>query len=118
MSYTDLTYEQVAEVISYDPDTGKFRWKERGAHLFPGQTASLAEVWNHRFADRPALFTKHRKGYRHGRVLGYTVFAHRVAWLLMTGAWPKGHVTHSNGDIKDNRWLNLLVSTENFLETA
>jgi hypothetical protein len=32
---------------------------------------------------------------------------HRLAWLFMTGAWPKDYVDHINGDPSDNRWCNL-----------
>jgi hypothetical protein len=33
--------------------------------------------------------------------------AHRVAWLLQAGAWPKGFIDHINGARDDNRIENL-----------
>jgi len=36
-----------------------------------------------------------------------TKLAHRVAFLLMTGAWPNGLVDPINGVRNDNRWCNL-----------
>jgi hypothetical protein len=32
---------------------------------------------------------------------------HRLAWLYVTGAWPKKHLDHINGDRADNRFCNL-----------
>lgn len=46
------------------------------------------------------------KGYVRVRVLGARLYAHRVAWLLMTGVWPD-EVDHVNRDRADNRWHNL-----------
>ena len=56
-----------------------------------------------------------------GHVAGYTMgsgyrllsfkkkrlYAHRVAWCLMTGAWPSDEIDHKNGIKDDNRWCNL-----------
>lgn len=35
--------------------------------------------------------------------------AHNAAFILHTGAYPEGRVTHLNGDKNDNRWENLHV---------
>lgn len=48
---------------------------------------------------------------RDGRVQlyidGRNYKAHRVIWLLITGAWPRYEIDHRDGDQSNNRWRNL-----------
>jgi hypothetical protein len=65
------------------------------------------------FAQKTYLWKKGEKGgylyllFRIGPDDWRRVYAHRVAWASMTGAWPKRQVDHINSDRADNRWENL-----------
>lgn len=87
-----MTRDELAKLLEYDPDTGAFRWKinRRG-------TAKAGQEAGHINASGYRIIRTH-KG-RHG--------AHRLAFLLMTGAMPAGDVDHINGSRADNRWCNL-----------
>lgn len=62
--------------------------------------------WNSRYAGAEA-FTSLNKGYRVGSVRKVLYLAHRVAWAMSTGEWPKDEIDHINGIREDNRLENL-----------
>ena len=87
-----LTLEKLKQHVSYDPETG----------LFTSVANRLVgEVVGHKDA----------KGYMRICVDSVTYFAHRLAWLWMTGEMPKSRVDHENQNPEDNRWLNLRMAT-------
>lgn len=97
----DCYEAQILEVLTYEPETGLFRWRihtrGRGRKISPGDVAG----------------TLSGQGYVQIKTLGRLVRAHRLAYLFMTGEWPpKGmEPDHKNGRRNDNRWENLRLVT-------
>jgi hypothetical protein len=90
-----LTHERLRELFSYNPETGLMtRLKPTAHRTKTGDVITRVEP------------------------LGYTVVqidkkiykVHRLAWLYMTGEWPK-EIDHINGIRNDNRWCNLRKAT-------
>jgi hypothetical protein len=91
----DLTAKRLREVIDYKPETGEFIWRypiNQGIHA--GQQAGYVS-----------------QGYRRIGIDGSTYLAHRLAWLYMTGEWPKEQVDHADGNRGNNAWRNLREAT-------
>ncbi len=96
----ELTAERLRSLLSYSPDTGAWTWlvdvkTGRGngrLHMAAGSTAG-------------ALASP--KGYRKIGIDGRSYWAHRLAFLWMTGEWPAKHVDHIDGDGSNDAWLNL-----------
>ena len=106
--------EVIRQLISYDPHTGKLFWMERGVEWFNDpetdyrRTAKdICSMWNTRYAGREAIYSIDGNGYRSGTIFSVQVKAHRIAWVLSTGAWPSCQIDHVNGVRSDNRLCNL-----------
>lgn len=97
-----ISFADAHERLSYDPETGIFRWKK---HL-------AGAAYNGREVGSWDLY-----GYKTIRLDKRSYKLHRLAWFMMTGAWPEGDVDHINGIRHDNRFANLrAVSRKQNLE--
>jgi len=87
-----LTQSRLKEVLSYDPETGKFvRKVSRSNSVKVGSVAG----------------TLSPLGYTQIRVDGKRYLAHRLAWLYTHGYFPENQIDHLNGIRNDNRIKNL-----------
>lgn len=113
-----LTSEEIKNEIRlryhYDPETGDIMFKERTPeHL------KNCEYFNRTYAGKPAtkvceqgwgyLCVKLNFEYK---CVKYGLTASRVAWLLMTGDWPKHTIDHIDRDFTNNKWDNLRDVTQ------
>lgn len=92
----EFTAERVKEVLDYDPETGIFIRK--------------VSRFNPQKVGKPAG-CKNPRGYVFIYVGGESFAASRLAYLIMTGKWPQGHMDHVNRNPSDNRWSNLREAT-------
>ena len=86
-----LTIERLREVLDYNPETGKFRWKKIVGRSNPNLTPKAKSI----------------NGYLRIQIDGYLLLQHRLAFFMSTGRWPKGLIDHINRDRSDNRIMNL-----------
>jgi hypothetical protein len=92
------------EAFVYDAEGGGFTWRHRPERHF--NSARSAAAWNGRFSGKPTG-CDNGAGYITLRLNNRSYKAHRVAWLLMTGAWPTLEIDHINQNPSDNCWRNL-----------
>ena len=88
-----LPYKIVNDLLSYNPITGDLRWKIDVPRQ-PIKAGSIAGCLDN-------------KGYRVITINGIQYKAHRLAWLIIYGEWPKHEIDHKNGSKDDNSKLNM-----------
>jgi hypothetical protein len=108
----DIPIELLRECFDYDPATGLFTWRKRPRSHFVSDHSW--RIFFARYVGRPAG-THSNRGYLK---LAFTfddrrwmMHAHRAAWALMTGKWPKNEIDHINRIRDDNRFVNLRDAT-------
>lgn len=83
-----LSQKKLKEILHYNPEVGVF------TRLDSGRVAGVT---------KKSQFMR----YYYTCVEGVKYANHNLAFLYMTGSFPKASADHINGDSFDNSWLNL-----------
>jgi hypothetical protein len=83
--------DHMKAIYEYDASSGVFSRRKSGRGRLAGQSGG----------------TLNDDGYVRIMVAGRRYGAHRLAWLVTYGEWPKGEIDHINGNRADNRIANL-----------
>lgn len=94
-----ITHQHLLELLSYEPETGDFRWKVDGFRRGPGKLAGTLQK------------TGSAAGYTYITVAGHKYRAHRLAWFYVYGVAP-GLIDHIDGNKSNNSIRNLRVTTQ------
>lgn len=89
------TLARVRSLLAYDPVTGQFT-RLRAAGRSPAG---------------PVVGGLTEHGYINITIDKTRQYAHRLAWLLMTGEWPVDRIDHEDQNRANNRWVNLREAT-------
>lgn len=91
MAIANLTAEVLRQHLSYDETSGNFFRKTKTGTAKIGDIAGWIEP----------------HGYRKISIGSRKYYAHRCAFLYMTGAWPTDDIDHIDGNPSNNAWSNL-----------
>lgn len=86
----DFDVDYLKSRLNYNSETGDFTWLQNRKSTEVGKIAGTKTSSSVRI-------------YLNGKIY----MAHRLAWLYMTGEWPKMLIDHKNLNPLDNRWTNL-----------
>lgn len=88
----ELSLAELRELLRYDTESGELFWlvNRRAGARMGGRAGTIVH-----------------DGYRVITINGRKYSAHRLAWFLAHGAWPRNYIDHINGVRDDNRLNNL-----------
>lgn len=105
------TPEELRKILRYEPDTGKLFWVKKEPHMINSENSDtrvrISRNWNARYQGKETFTSVSKRGPLTGCVGCKKLYAHRVAWVIYHGEWPKGEIDHINGNQLDNRIANL-----------
>jgi hypothetical protein len=90
-----LDVELVRKLLDYCPVCGLFFWKVKRGPARIGSVAGHSGT----------------QGYWIIKIDGLNFLAHRIAWAIQTGKWPKGEIDHTDLNRGNNKWTNLREAT-------
>jgi hypothetical protein len=90
-----ITIERLKQLLEYNPETGLWTWR---VHRHCKKCGDIAGGLN-------------SAGYIQITIDGTKYLAHRLAWLYMTGEWPKSLIDHEDLKPINNVWTNLREAT-------
>lgn len=91
----NITKDIMESILHYDPDTGIFTWINCIKKKLNGMEAG----------------GKNKSGYMLIKINGIKYYAHRLAFMIMIGDFPKNNVDHIDGNKVNNKWKNLREAT-------
>ena len=97
MATSNITAIELRKLLTYDPHTGLFH--NIGNRNNNGALAGMVAGTTTAYGYISIIINK--KHY----------FAHRLAWLYMTGEWPSDLIDHKNRIRSDNRFDNLRIAS-------
>lgn len=99
MASNSVTQARLRELLHYDPLTGFFTRRATTGHRGQWKAGEIAG-------------SKGKDGYIRIWVDCKSYQAGRLAFLYMTGAWPKVEADHKDSNTSNNIWLNLRDATK------
>lgn len=90
-----MSADELRERLCYEPDTGEWVWLKSPRSGYAGKPAGWIDAY----------------GYKRIKIDGQTHIASRLAFLYMTGQWPKDEVDHIDRDPGNDCWSNLREAT-------
>lgn len=97
--HTSITQNELKNLFSYDPETGIF--------IRLVTTSPNAQMGN----EAGCIVKSRNTFYKKIVINGPVYFAHRLAWLYMTGSFPQKELDHIDGDGLNNKFNNLREAT-------
>ena len=97
-------------ILSYCPISGRMYWRERSAAMFPGDSKAAdmrSRQWNTRYSGKETFTSRNTNGYAQAAIYDKQYLAHRVAWAIYYGEWPRSEIDHIDR-VKDNNAINNL----------
>lgn len=92
----ELTHARLVEKLTYEPETGIFRWRFDSRGSRSGTIAGSIG----------------KRGYRQFTIDGRQYKAHRLAWFYMHGCWPVNDIDHRDHNRDNNAIRNLRDATD------